>query len=168
MLSSRNVVLKIDVQGFEDAVLRCAEKTFCRVPGFRMEPSLRPMYEGQFNWWEMRERLVAHGFELYAMLPGYTDATIGRVIELDGVFFRQPDPSGRNLDATHIISSLFRSRLNAAGRQSCPGTNDTAAGHERDQWQSAWPGRHAISPYQALVRSPTGRIVSVATAHPDR
>jgi FkbM family methyltransferase len=80
--------LKLDVQGYEDRLLAGAERSLPKIRGIQIELSLAPLYEGQLLFPEMLERLNSLGFELFALLPGFTDHRTGKLLQLDGVFFR--------------------------------------------------------------------------------
>jgi FkbM family methyltransferase len=83
--------LKVDVQGFEHQVLLGARESLPRIKGIEMELSLTPLYLGQMLYREMIDYLAMRGFELYALLPGFTDPRNGKLLQADGVFFRNPD-----------------------------------------------------------------------------
>lgn len=80
--------LKIDTQGFERAVLDGARKSLPRIAGLQVELSLIPLYEGEALWRELVDRLEGEGFDLRFVLPGYYDRHLHRMLQIDGVFFR--------------------------------------------------------------------------------
>ena len=82
------VLLKIDVQGFEDAVLRGAERSLARCTGLHLELSLVPLYEGALPFAGMVEQLAARGFVLTDLHPGFNDPRSGELLQVDGTFFR--------------------------------------------------------------------------------
>lgn len=84
-----SVFLKIDVQGFEMQVIEGAFQILPKVEGIQMELSLAPLYEGQLLLDEMLKRMAQLGYELHAILPGFTDKRTGRLLQVDGVFFRK-------------------------------------------------------------------------------
>ena len=81
--------LKIDTQGYERAVLDGAANSLPRLAGLQVELSLTPLYEGEASWREIVDRLVAAGFELRFVLPGYYDRHLKRMLQFDGVFIRR-------------------------------------------------------------------------------
>ncbi|MHA1537317.1 MAG: FkbM family methyltransferase [Alphaproteobacteria bacterium] len=83
------VFLKIDTQGYERAVLDGAGKSLPRIAGLQVELSLVALYEGEALWRELVDRLAAEGFDLRFVLPGYYDRHLHRMLQIDGVFFRQ-------------------------------------------------------------------------------
>ncbi|MDP2231493.1 FkbM family methyltransferase [Methylotenera sp.] len=85
---SNNLLLKIDTQGYELPVLEGAESLLKRVRGIQLEMSLVPLYEGQMLYKETIDWLEAKGFELWSVMPGFVDRTSGRMLQMDGVFFR--------------------------------------------------------------------------------
>lgn len=85
---SRNLLLKIDTQGYEMPVLEGAEALLQSVHGIQLELSLVPLYEGQVLYKEMIDWLSVQGFELWSVMPGFVDQASGRMLQMDGVFFR--------------------------------------------------------------------------------
>lgn len=88
--TSKNIFLKIDVQGFEQEVLKGAEKLLNKVKGIEMEISLIPLYENQ-NWLlpEILEFMNTKGFQLMSLAPAFTDNKTGKVLQCNGIFFRK-------------------------------------------------------------------------------
>lgn len=83
------VFLKIDTQGYESAVLDGASTMLRqRVIGLQLELSLLPLYAGQASYLDLIQRLCAMDFTLHAVLPGFTDPETGRLLQMDGIFFR--------------------------------------------------------------------------------
>jgi FkbM family methyltransferase len=80
--------VKIDVQGYEGAVLDGATAFLSRVVGVQMELSLLPLYQGQDLWLAMIERLGRLGFEPWSLVPGFVDPRNGRLLQCDIVAFR--------------------------------------------------------------------------------
>lgn len=87
-LARRRTFLKIDVQGFERAVLDGAAGLFAgaRLLGVQAEMSLMPLYDGQMLWRETVDRLAAEGFDLVSLVPGFSDPRSGRLLQADGIF----------------------------------------------------------------------------------
>lgn len=89
---ARTIFLKVDTQGYEVPMLQGAEALLPRLKGVQLELSLAPLYEGQALYLEMIELLCAEGFELWSIIPGFTDPCTGRMLQMDGVFFRVETP----------------------------------------------------------------------------
>jgi FkbM family methyltransferase len=92
--ASARVLLKLDVQGFESQVLAGARQFLSRCQGLQCELSLVQLYSGQPTLIEMLAMLRDAGFDLHAMLPGFTDESTGRSLQMDGIFFRSTRPDG--------------------------------------------------------------------------
>ncbi|MBE9046128.1 FkbM family methyltransferase [Pleurocapsales cyanobacterium LEGE 10410] len=86
--NASSVFLKIDVQGFEKQVLEGATKILPQIKGIEIELSLVPLYQGQPLFQEMLDLLDGLGYELYAVIPGLADPKTGRLLQMDGIFFR--------------------------------------------------------------------------------
>lgn len=85
---ARAPFLKIDTQGFEWHVLDGARDTMPHIKGILVELSLVPLYEGQHLWRDVIDRLEAEGFVLWAFKPAFSDQTSGRMLQVDGIFYR--------------------------------------------------------------------------------
>lgn len=89
--ASRNVFLKIDVQGFERQVIDGATAIFPRISGIQIELSVVAVYTGQPLYQEMMRHIDSLGYDLHAVIPGFTDAATGRMLQMDGIFFRRSE-----------------------------------------------------------------------------
>lgn len=82
------IFLKIDTQGYEDRVLQGSSNILRRAVGLRIELSFVPLYAGQLLYKEMLPRLEGLGFELWNIAPAFIDRHSGRLLQVDGTFFR--------------------------------------------------------------------------------
>lgn len=82
------LMLKLDVQGHEAAVLEGATGILDRVVLIEAELSIARLYEGAPLMPLMLERLAVRGFELVALEPGFYDRRDGRTLQVDGLFRR--------------------------------------------------------------------------------
>jgi FkbM family methyltransferase len=91
-VEGRRCFLKMDVQGFERAVLDGAADLLAsgQVLGVQAEMSLVPLYEGSMLWHETLDRMSQAGYELASLVPGFTDPRSGRLLQADGVFVHSP------------------------------------------------------------------------------
>lgn len=89
-LVPERTLLKIDVQGYEKAVLDGAAKTLGQFGSVRTEMSLVPLYEGQALLPEIVDQLARHGFDLWLIEPGFSEPDTRRLLQLDGMFFPRP------------------------------------------------------------------------------
>ncbi|CAN5208164.1 hypothetical protein BH11PLA2_BH11PLA2_01870 [soil metagenome] len=90
-----NIALKIDVQGFEDRVLRGAANLLAsgRVKAILIELVLRPKYAGSWDYLALLRELERLGFVLYDVNPFYRERDMvfqdngeGRLTEMDCLF----------------------------------------------------------------------------------
>ena len=81
-------LLKIDVQGYEWAVLEGAVRTLPRLAAVQVELSLVPLYEGQRLIGDVTDLLERNGLALWGLEQGFTDPATGRMLQCDGVFVR--------------------------------------------------------------------------------
>lgn len=84
------VLLKIDVQGFEDRVILGATETFPRVDVAVIEMSVEPLYEGQKLFDDVYAMMVARGFSYRGNHQQLRHPRDGRVLQVDGIFVRRP------------------------------------------------------------------------------
>lgn len=78
--------LKVDVQGFERAVLAGASETLERVAAVQVELSTIELYEGQALFDELSELLLSRGFSLFCLEPRFRHPETGRLLQFDAVF----------------------------------------------------------------------------------
>lgn len=84
----RASLLKIDTQGFEMPVLQGAEGIMAGIKGIQVELSLTELYAGQALYRETVDWLAARGYEMWNVVPGFADGNTGRLLQMDGLFFR--------------------------------------------------------------------------------
>jgi FkbM family methyltransferase len=87
---SSTIFLKLDVQGFEPQVLSGAAHTLSRTSAVQLEMSLLPLYEGELLLSQMCSTMSAKGFDLWDLEPSFRDPATGRLLQVDGIFTRQP------------------------------------------------------------------------------
>ncbi len=86
---SKNIFLKIDVQGYEKPVLQGAEKLFPTLRGIEIEMSIVPLYENQQWLFEhILHDMHAAGFQLMSLSPAFTDLNTGQQLQLNGIFMK--------------------------------------------------------------------------------
>jgi FkbM family methyltransferase len=80
------VILKIDVQGYEEAVLRGATETLKRTDVIILEVSYQPLYlrQGTFN--EIYKLLIENGFEFKGCFAPMLSKLDGSILQSDAVF----------------------------------------------------------------------------------
>ena len=84
--------LKIDVQGFESAVLRGCGEAIRNIAGIRLETQFRPLYKGQDTFFRVYEDLRSHGFILRDLRLTYQ---VGfEAVEFEAYFSRPPQTGG--------------------------------------------------------------------------
>jgi FkbM family methyltransferase len=83
------VLVKIDTQGSEEAVLAGGAGVLQRIRLFQVELSLVPVYAEQPDWRTMVAWFDSHGFDLVLIIPGYFNRRTARLIEMDGLFARR-------------------------------------------------------------------------------
>lgn len=81
--------LKIDVQGYERAVLDGASGLFDggAVMGLQLEVSLVPLYDGAMTYREVLDRAENLGMTLMGLDPVFSDPKSGQLLQADAVFF---------------------------------------------------------------------------------
>ena len=84
------VLLKVDTQGFERAVLDGASSVLPRIRGVDLEVSFKALYQGEPMAAEMIERLAREGFTLVSLEPLYHMIEPGKLAQADALFFRLP------------------------------------------------------------------------------
>jgi FkbM family methyltransferase len=87
---AKNIFLKIDVQGFEQEVLKGAQSMLSKATGVEMEISLVPLYKDQ-SWLlpQILEYMEQKGFVLTSIVPAFTDNKTGKVLQCNGIFYKK-------------------------------------------------------------------------------
>jgi FkbM family methyltransferase len=90
-------LLKLDVQGYEGHVLAGAAGVLRRLAAVQVELSLAPLYDTQPLMLDVVTQLAGYGLDLWAIEPGFTDFSSGRMLQCDGVFVStgRPAPGDR-------------------------------------------------------------------------
>jgi FkbM family methyltransferase len=87
-LQNERILLKIDVQGYEKAVLDGASTALRNCRAIIVEMSLVPLYEGQSLAIDLWDYLIRLGFQACDFNPEFRDPQSGRILQMDGVFTR--------------------------------------------------------------------------------
>jgi FkbM family methyltransferase len=82
-------LLKVDVQGYESAVLNGASRVLERCQAIIIEMSLVPLYDGQLLALELWAFLDRLGFQACHFNPGFRDPQSRRMLQMDGIFVRR-------------------------------------------------------------------------------
>ncbi|NMB87349.1 MAG: FkbM family methyltransferase [Chloroflexi bacterium] len=84
------VLMKIDVQGYEDHVLRGAARTLACSDYVLMETSFSPLYQGEQAFRQVLERMEALGFSFLRPLDFVDHPHTGEILQMDALFRRLP------------------------------------------------------------------------------
>lgn len=88
LLPDEQVLLKLDIQGYESMALAGAKQTLRQVALIECELSLVQLYEGQMCFDEMLALLKSLGFRPVQFSHAFIDAASGESLQLDGMFSR--------------------------------------------------------------------------------
>jgi FkbM family methyltransferase len=80
-------LMKLDVQGYEDRVLRGADGVLFQIGVVECEVSIEPLYEAQLGLREMLNLFEVLGFGLIALEAGLRDRA-GRIVQYDAMLVR--------------------------------------------------------------------------------
>ncbi len=84
----RPVLLKLDVQGFEAAVLSGATQTLKSVDYILVETSFKPLYKGEVLFSQIMEMLNSHHFVFSRPVDSFSDDKTGEILQMDALFVR--------------------------------------------------------------------------------
>lgn len=87
----RPILLKLDVQGFEDRVLRGAPRVLEQSSVIILEVNFVRLYDGQPSFAQLYEMLMPLGFSFGGMVDVYQDPLSGELIYGDAVFNRRAE-----------------------------------------------------------------------------
>ena len=83
------VLIKIDVQGYEEQVLMGAINSIKKVRAVKLECSLVSLYEGDKTYEFYFDWLKKLGFVLFDLEAGHAHPVTGRLLQFDAVFVRE-------------------------------------------------------------------------------
>ncbi len=89
---SKNILLKMDVQGFEMEVLTGAEHSLAFIDTIQVELALTPTYQNQMHLHQMCGLLHQMGYTMVSIEPGTHNQATGQQFEVDGLFHRYAGP----------------------------------------------------------------------------
>jgi FkbM family methyltransferase len=81
-LQAHEIMLKLDVQGFESEVLKGAAQSLSKIPLCYLELSITPLYEGEISFLPTLIELSKSGHEVIDVFRG-TKANNGRLLQLN-------------------------------------------------------------------------------------
>jgi len=84
--TSKNFYMKIDTQGFENKVLKGADKSLKQIDFVQMEMSFIPLYKDEILFIDMCNFMAEKGYSLIGIETGITDQRTGRLLQVDGIF----------------------------------------------------------------------------------
>jgi len=84
-----NILIKVDVQGFESKVIAGGENTFKKAHAVLIENSFTTLYENQPLFNEVYNKLVALGFEYRGALQEKVNPQNGEIISEDSLFLKR-------------------------------------------------------------------------------
>jgi hypothetical protein len=87
--ASDEVLVKIDVQGYEERVLIGAIDSIKKVRAIKLECSLVSLYEGDKTYEFYFDWLKKLGFALFDLEAGHAHPITGRLLQFDAVFVRE-------------------------------------------------------------------------------
>lgn len=85
------MLIKIDAQGYEHYILEGAKRLLSskKVTGILTEVSYQKLYKNQETFYEIYNRLVKLGFEIWAIEKGFWDKKTGRTLQADLLMFKK-------------------------------------------------------------------------------
>lgn len=86
--TARSIYMKLDTQGFEEAILRGAKHSLDRINTIQLEMSIVPLYEDTTLFAGMVELMQEKGYMLVGLESGFVDKKTGQLMQIDGIFRR--------------------------------------------------------------------------------
>ena len=88
-IKNKNILIKIDVQGYEMEVLKGASVILKHCKMICIELSLVTVYENSLPYDKVISFLNESGFYLFGLQSGFVDNITGQVLQVDGIFVRK-------------------------------------------------------------------------------
>ncbi|BAY25579.1 hypothetical protein NIES2100_53850 [Calothrix sp. NIES-2100] len=83
-----NILIKLDVQGYEDRVIRGAENTIKRSQILIIETSFEALYEEQPLFGNLYNELIKYGFIYAGAIEQNSHPKTGKILQSDSIFVR--------------------------------------------------------------------------------
>jgi FkbM family methyltransferase len=109
------ILLKIDAQGYEKAILLGARQSLRMIDAIEIELSLQELYVGQALLPEVVALLNFHGFTCVWLERGYADPRTGDLLQVDGLFRRLQSCHSKNISAAGNAHSTSETFLKCTG-----------------------------------------------------
>lgn len=87
-LHGKNLLLKIDTQGYELPVLSGASKTLEQCSAVYVELLFAPLYENQSHYLDVMKAIEAAGLKFVGLFSPFQDPSTGYTLFADGLFLR--------------------------------------------------------------------------------
>lgn len=104
LLLDGNVLVKIDVQGYEDKVIRGSQSVISKAKVLIVETTFQTLYDGQPLWKDMFDLLSNMGFSYMGNFHQMKSLLDGSVLQADSIFLK--DEVDRGITARHNTSGL--------------------------------------------------------------
>lgn len=98
LVGGGSVYLKADVQGSEALVLDGLRGMWPQVMWVEVETWLQEAYDGAPTFWDIAERMISHGFALFALEPGGVSKGSGQQLSVDCIWKRDTSLGRRSCD----------------------------------------------------------------------
>lgn len=82
-------LLKIDVQGYEDQVLKGALDSIHQIDAIKLECSLVSLYDGDKTFEYYFDFFKQNGFQLFDIDTGFSNPVTGQLLQFDALFIRK-------------------------------------------------------------------------------
>ncbi len=87
----KEILIKVDVQGFEDKVIAGGQNTFSQVRAILIETSFVELYQGQPTFDDIYTSLRNLGFSYHGSMQEKIDKKTGKIISEDSLFIKRAD-----------------------------------------------------------------------------
>lgn len=87
-LENKNILLKLDAQGYEGKILDGAEKILKKIDIIVCEMSLQEVYAGQELFKEIIEKLNRYNFKIASLENGFFDKNSDYLLQIDAIFIK--------------------------------------------------------------------------------
>jgi FkbM family methyltransferase len=86
---AENILIKVDVQGYEEKVIRGGEQTFARAAAIIIESIFEPFYEGQWLFDDIYQHFSRAGFKFMGFADQVNSRHTGIPIYADAIFIKK-------------------------------------------------------------------------------
>ena len=84
--NNNKIFIKLDTQGYEENIIRGAQKKIKNITGFMLEASIEAIHNKEKDYSEIIKLMKKMGFSVWSVERGFSNKKTGQVLQIDIIF----------------------------------------------------------------------------------